>query len=220
MTEAERPLVLASTSKFRRALMDRVGLPFECRAPDYDERAEDHQFEAMGPEAFAMHLARGKAHSLRDAYSRAYILAGDQLAVIEGDDGRLVQMHKPPTAEAAIAQLMRLRGRTHRLITGVVLLALDERQPPREFTTLAEQRMTMRRFSEAEAAAYVAAYEPLDSNGAYHIEDAGIRLFERIEGPDFTAIMGLPLLSVCALLRQVGLLPQDDPHDDARAEHP
>lgn len=103
---------------------------------------------------------------------------------------------------------MRLRGRTHALITGVALLnaatgEIDER--------VDHQRLTMRRYSEAEAAAYIRAHRPLDCVGSYRIEDAGIRLFAAIEGQDFTGIIGLPLLAVGGLLRTRGLMPGDSP---------
>ena len=196
-------LVLASTSRYRRELLARLEVDFEALAPDFDEAAETHRFAELGPEAFARSLARGKARSLAPLRPQAWILAADQIAVVDGE-----LLHKPGTEEAAIAQLMRLRGRTHALITGVALLnaatgELDER--------VDHQRLTMRRYSEAEAAAYIRAHRPLDCVGSYRIEDAGIRLFAAIEGQDFTGIIGLPLLAVGGLLRTRGLMPGDSP---------
>jgi septum formation protein len=195
------PLILASTSRGRIELLARLEIPFTCEAPNFDERAEDHRFAELGPHAFALALARGKARSLagRVPGSEAWVLAADQLAILDEPDGPVL-LHKPGTEQRAIEQLMQLRGRTHRLITAVVLT-----RGAVEHHELDEQRLTMRAFDRAEAAAYVTRHRPLESVGSYHIEDAGIRLFERVDG-DYTGIMGLPLLAVCRLLRAAGLL--------------
>ncbi len=193
--------MLASTSRYRAELLARLELPFDTRAPDFDERAHDHRFAELAPHEFALTLARGKAESLRAELPRAWILAADQIAVIDRPEGPEL-LHKPETVERAVAQLMQLRGRTHRLITAVVL----QGDQGFERHAIDEQRLYLRAFGEAEARAYVERHRPLDCVGSYRIEDAGIKLFERIEGGDFTGIMGLPLLSVCSLLREAGLL--------------
>lgn len=190
-------LVLASTSRWRAELLARLELPFEQAAPRFDERGEDGRFAELGPRAFALHLARGKARSLDEG--EAWILAADQIAVLDEADGPAL-LHKPGTEARAVEQLMRLRGRTHRLITAVVLARARV-----EHHEIDEQRLTMRRFERAEAEAYVARHRPVDSVGAYHVEDAGIRLFATIEG-DYTGIIGLPLLAVCRLLRAARLM--------------
>jgi septum formation protein len=192
-------LILASTSRWRLELFARLEVPFTCLAPDYDERAQDHRFPELGPHAFALELARGKARSLMGSHPDAWVLAADQLAILDELDGPVI-LHKPGTEERAIEQLMQLRGRTHRLITGVVLM-----RGATEHQEVDEQHLTMRAFERAEAADYVARHRPVESAGSYHIEDAGIRLFERIDG-DHTGIMGLPLLAVCRLLRAAALL--------------
>ncbi|KIG16699.1 Septum formation protein Maf [Enhygromyxa salina] len=192
-------LVLASTSRWRAELLARLELPFTCAAPRFDERGEDHRFAQLGPQAFALHLARGKAQSLAADHD-AWILAADQLAVLDEPGGPQL-LHKPGTSARAVEQLMRLRGRTHQLVTAVVLT-----RGAVEHHEIDQQHLTMRAFSLVEAQDYVTKHQPLDSVGAYHIEDAGIRLFERIEGGDFTSIMGLPLLVVCRLLRLAEVL--------------
>ena len=98
---------------------------------------------------------------------------------------------------------MRLSGRTHQLITGVCLL---EAGTGRSLEALDHQELTMRQFERDEAQAYVTRHSPLDCAGSYRIEDAGIKLFERIVGGDYTGIIGLPLLAVAALLRRAQLL--------------
>jgi septum formation protein len=196
------PLILASTSRWRIELLARLDVPFRSVAPNFDERAEDHRLAELGPHAFALALARGKARSLEDRERDAWVLAADQLAVLDEPDGPLL-LHKPGTEQRAVEQLMQLRGRTHRLISGVVLVRGEI-----EHHEIDEQHLTMRSFDRAEAEAYVARHRPVDSAGSYHIEDAGIRRFERIDsrGGDHTGIMGLPLLAVCRLLRTAGLL--------------
>jgi septum formation protein len=196
-----RTLVLASTSTYRRDLLDRLGVPFTVAAPPVDERAYDHRFEQLDDTAFAAELARAKANSLRTAWPDAWILAADQIAVLPGPLRLL--LHKPGSARGAIEQLMQLAGRTHVLTTAVTLL--DARTGV-HLEAANTHRLSMRPFPVEEAEAYVHKYAPLDCVGAYRIEDAGIALFESIEGNDQTGIVGLPLMAVAGLLRQVGVL--------------
>lgn len=195
-----RPLVLASTSRYRHKLLTQLDLPFVAAAPEFDERPEDHRFAALGAEGFALYLAHAKASSLRTSHPDGWILAADQIVVLP--PGEL--LHKPETAERAVEQLMRMSGQQILLITGVVLLDAVT-GVARE--AVDRHTLTLRAFGRAEAEAYVARHLPLDCAGSFRIEDAGIALFERIEGADFTSIIGLPLLAVCRLLRGVGLLP-------------
>jgi septum formation protein len=195
-------LVLASTSPSRAELLERLEISFEVLPPAYDEEMQVHRFGALGPEAFALHLARGKAESLRGERPDAWILAADQIGVLDAA-GAPRLLRKPRDAESAVARLMELAGRTHELVNGIVLSA-PAGGPLREIVD--RQRLTMRAFGRAEAADYVARHATAGCVGAYRIEDAGIKLFERIEGEDFTGIIGLPLLAVGRLLREAGLL--------------
>lgn len=195
-------LVLASGSRWRSELLARLELPFACERPEFDERAHDHRFAELGARGLALLLARGKAEAVAKTRPGDWILAADQIATLDEGDGPVL-LHKPGTEERAVAQLMRLRGRTHTLSTAVTLVGPEGSGfEAHEFD---EQHLTMREFDEAEARAYVERHRPVDSVGSYHIEDAGIRLFERIDG-DYTGIMGLPLLAVCRLLRRAGVL--------------
>lgn len=195
-----RPLVLGSTSRYRLKLLEQLDLPFVAAAPDFDERAEDHRFAALGAEGFALYLAHAKASSLRERHPDGWILAADQIVVLP--PGEL--LHKPETTARAVEQLMSMSGRQILLITGVVLLDAVT-GVARE--AVDRHTLTLRAFGRAEAEAYVTRHQPLDCAGSFRIEDAGITLFERIEGADFTSIIGLPLLAVCRLLRSIGLLP-------------
>lgn len=193
--------MLASTSRYRASLLERLDIPFTIAAPTFDERAHDDAFATTTDEDFALALARGKADSLRASFAGAWILAADQLAVLPVQEGVAVRtlLHKPGTREAAIDQLMRLAGKTHRLVTGVVLLA--DGHAWQDVDTVA---LTMRAFDRREAETYVDAHAPLDCVGSYRIEDAGIWLFDAVTGADPTSIMGLPLMTVARLLRRAG----------------
>lgn len=194
-------IVLASTSRYRRELMSRLDVEFETAAPDYDEEAQREHFESMTDEAFALMLGGGKADSLARRFDAHVIVAADQIAVLPGPPREL--LHKPGSEAAAIEQLMRLSGRTHHLTTGVVVL--DTRTGERH-QAVDRQTMTMRAFDRDEATRYVTRFQPLDCCGSYRIEDPGVALFERIDGHDYTGIIGLPLLSVARLLRRVGAM--------------
>ncbi len=199
-----RPLVLASTSRYRKLLMERLELPFTAVAPDYDERAEEAALGDLPPAELAERLSLGKAESLRARFPSAWILGSDQIPVIPGEPDEI--LYKPETEARAVDQLMQLAGRAHVMLTAVVLL---DAVTGTVTSALDRQVLVMRRYSRAEAQAYVRAHRPLDCAGSYRLEDPGIKLFERIEGGDYTGIIGMPLMSVTRLLRGAGLLPRD-----------
>ncbi len=184
-------LVLASTSPYRRELLDRLRVPYTAAPHRCDERATG----VADPVDLARALARGKAESIAGDHPGAHVLGSDQLVALDGE-----VLGKPGDEAGALAQLRRLSGRTHRLITAAALLAPDG--GVRE--ALDEHRMTMRALSDGEIARYVARERPFDCAGSYKIEGLGIALFEAVSGPDFTAVVGLPLLSVAAMLREAG----------------
>jgi septum formation protein len=173
--------------------MDRLGVEYEARAHNVDEDL----FKTAGtsPAELAQVLAREKALSLAAECPGAWVLGSDQVAVL-GDE----ILSKPGTAAKAEAQLTRLSGRSHELITAVALAA-----PTGEVEVWVERyRMRMRTLTSAEIARYVAADEPLDCCGSYRIESRGITLFDSLDGGDFTAIIGLPLIGVSRMLRRAG----------------
>lgn len=186
-------LVLASTSRYRRELLDRLALPYVAVSHRADESAPGPAGET--PDERAIRLAREKADSVAAAHPGAFILGSDQVVDLDGE-----VLGKPGTAEAAVAQLLRLAGRTHRLLTAVALRAPDGATS----TALDVHRMTMRPLDEPALRRVVERDQPLDCAGSYRIEAGGIALFERIEGEDFTAIVGLPLLTVVRLLAKAG----------------
>ncbi len=190
-----RRLVLASTSPYRRLLIERLGIPFEADAPDCDEDALKRP--GLSPRELALMLARAKAQSLSSKHAGAYILGSDQLVDLDGK-----VLGKPHTIEGAIAQLRSMRGRCHQLITAMALVtpsgAIEEH--------LDVHTLAMRDLSDESLARYVERERPLDCAGSYKIESGGIALFERIEGADFSAITGLPLMALTGMLRKHGFV--------------
>jgi septum formation protein len=193
LSSAPPRLVLASTSAYRRELLGRLGVGFTALAPLCDEEAL--KIAGEDPAAQALRLAEAKAASLRAQAPDAFVLGGDQLVSFQGRC-----LGKPHTHANAVAQLEAMQGQQHSLLTAIVLLAPDGSLTRHLDTHV----MTMRALSREELARYVARDRPLDCAGSYKIEAGGIALFERIEGADFTAITGLPLIALASLLRARG----------------
>jgi septum formation protein len=195
-------IVLASTSRHRRALMDRLGVAYEVAAPRCHERLD----APMHPRRATRELAERKARSVAAEHSGCIIVGADQMAWI--DD---TVLGKPGTEQAAVDQLVRLSGRTHELWTAVAVLC--PRAPGGLQTDVQVWRLTMRALTPAQARAYVRADGPLDCAGSYRFESGGAALFTALEGEDPTAVSGLPLMSLVAMLQRCGC----DPLDDAAA---
>lgn len=187
-------LVLASTSPYRRTLLERLGIPFRVRPPQVDEETLKAEEGALPPEILAMRLAGAKAWSLAAEEAQATIVACDQLVSLDG-----VPLGKPGTPQAARDQLARLAGQTHELVTALAVWRRGELHEHLDVT-----RLTMRPLEKAEIARYVQADQPLDCAGSYKIEARGIALFERIETGDHSAIIGLPLIALTTILRRLG----------------
>jgi septum formation protein len=186
-------LVLGSTSPYRRELLTRLAVPFDAIAPDVDE--ESVQRSGIEPDLVALRLAVAKTASVARHRSNAYVIGSDQVADLDGEI-----LGKPGHEAGAVEQLGRLAGRTHRLVTALALRAPDGTIR----THVDVHRMTLRALNPAEIERYVSRDQPLDCCGAYKIEGLGISLFERIDGEDFTAITGLPLIALGRLLREAG----------------
>ncbi len=187
------PLILASTSPYRRAQLEQLGVPFSCEAPGVDERAAEPQ--GATPREVAAALARAKALAVAARHPGAIVIGGDQVCVLDDE-----VLHKPGSAERAVEQLARLAGRTHRLISAICV-ARGERCVCHEDVT----ELDMRPLSEEERRRYVEADQPLDCAGSYKLEARGVTLFSAIRSADHSAIQGLPLLALCELLRAEGV---------------
>jgi septum formation protein len=191
------PILLASTSPSRRELLARLRLPFEAIAPDYAE--EDVPGLEAG--ALAVQHALGKARSLARRFPDRLVIGSDQVAeVVEGAGGRGRLLGKPGTAEAAVAQLQAMAGRQVAFHTGLAVARGE-----REETALEVVRVRLRPLTTEEIRAYVAAERPLGAAGSFHIEGLGIALMEAVEGRDFTALVGLPLIALVSLLERFGV---------------
>lgn len=187
-------LILASTSRFRRALLDRLGLPYEARAPQFEENAP----EGMHPHEIARSFAEAKARSI-EARHDTWIIGSDQVAELDGQI-----LRKTSTLEECREQLNQLSGRTHALHTSVALWSPSEQRLLAETVTV---KLTMRSLEPILINRYVALDQPIGSAGGYFFEGRGIGLFEDVRGGDDSAIVGLPLLSLCRLLRNAGIEP-------------
>jgi septum formation protein len=185
-------LVLASTSVYRRSLLERLGVPFRWRAPLCDE--EVLKSGETDPRSLAMTLAHSKASSLAVAEPDATLIGCDQAVSFQGQ-----VFGKPGTVAGAVDQLSAMAGQAHELITALVVVAGE-----RVFRHTDVTRLQMRRLSRGAIERYVAADQPLDCAGAYKLESRGIVLFERIESDDHTAVTGLPLIALVTILRELG----------------
>lgn len=183
-----RPLLLASTSPARRALLEQVGLPFSAVAPLVEETLDP----AGDPEAQARRLAEAKARAVAAGRPDALVIGADQVLVLEGR-----VLGKPADEAAARSQLRQMAGRQHALVTAVALVG-DGIWLGQERTTLQVRDLT-----DDEIDAYVATGEWQGCAGGYRLEGRGLALFERIEG-DFTNVLGLPVPLLLGELRRRG----------------
>ncbi|HMV05690.1 MAG TPA: Maf family nucleotide pyrophosphatase [Accumulibacter sp.] len=184
-----RPIVLASSSPYRRELLGRLGLPFVIANPAIDETPLADE----APAATALRLAEAKARAVTGDHPTALIIGSDQVACLAGR-----VFGKPGTHQAAVEQLRALRGRSVSFITALCLLdAPTGRAQTRSVTTL----VTFRALSDDEIARYLQREQAYNCAGSAKSEGLGIALLERIEGDDPNALIGLPLIALCELLR-------------------
>lgn len=184
-------LILASTSIYRRELLERLQLPFDSVRPDTDESA----LPGEGPEALAQRLAEAKATAVAVQHPDAWVIGSDQVAELEGQ-----ALGKPGGREAAIAQLLAMSGRQVRFRTAVCLARLG--YPSR--VALDTTTVAFRMLGPAEIGRYVDAEQPFDCAGSFKVEGLGIVLFDAIDSRDPTALIGLPLIATAGLLRNAG----------------
>lgn len=186
-------LVLASSSVYRAQLLDKLGLPFERVDPSIDETPG--ALEAPGE--LVARLARGKALAVANAYPNAVVIGSDQVAVC-GE----TMLGKPGTATRARAQLAELSGKEVVFLTSLCVFNTASSQMHQEVVSTP---VTFRELSASEIADYVDRESPLDCAGAFKSEGLGIALFERIGGDDPNALIGLPLIALCSMLRAEGI---------------
>lgn len=183
-------LVLASASPRRRQLLQQLGLAVEVRPADVDESA----LPGEQPGDHVERLARTKAQAVAARESNALVIGGDTVVVLDGEI-----LTKPVDARDAVAMLLRLQGREHRVDTGVAVAAPEGRT----VSAVVSAAVRFRPFDRTLAEAYVATGEPADKAGAYGIQGYGSVLVEEVRG-DYFAVMGLPVARVVVLLEELG----------------
>ena len=188
-----RPLVLGSTSRYRRELLQRLNLPFEVCAPDVDETPCPDET----PVELARRLALAKARAVAAKFPQAVVIGSDQVADLNGEP-----LGKPGNHDRAVAQLRRMSGQTVMFQTALAVVCL---QTGFEALDLASVRVEFRPLSDDAIEQYLRTEQPYDCAGSAKSEGLGIALLESIDNDDPTALVGLPLIRTCRLLRQAGL---------------
>ncbi len=188
-----RTLILGSTSAYRRELLQRLRLPFEVHSPDVDETP----LAGEAPAALALRLALAKAQAVAQRFPQAIVIGSDQVADLHGEP-----LGKPGNHANAVVQLRRMRGQTVIFQTAVAVVCHASGFAQ---TELAQVKVQFRHVSDAAIEAYLQAEQPYDCAGSAKSEGLGIALLERIDNHDPTALVGLPLILTCRLLRAAGM---------------
>jgi septum formation protein len=187
-----RPLVLGSSSPYRRELLSRLRLHFTVESPDVDES----QRSGEAPRELALRLAVAKALAVAAKFPEAIVIGSDQVAELAGE-----ALGKPGSHERAVAQLRQMRGETVVFHTAVAVVCT---QTGFEQVELAPVKVNFRRFTDAEIETYLRLEQPYDCAGSARSEGLGVALLDAIESDDPTALVGLPLIRTCRMLRAAG----------------
>ncbi len=190
---ASRPLVLGSTSRYRRELLERLRVPFAVTAPDVDETP----LPGEAPLALAQRLALAKAQAVAALHPHAVVIGSDQVADLHGEP-----LGKPGTHERAVAQLRRMRGQVVVFQTALAVVCQETAFVQQD---VAAVQVLFRDLSDAEIEAYLLAEQPYDCAGSAKSEGLGIALLERIDNDDPTALIGLPLIRTARMIRAAGV---------------
>jgi septum formation protein len=186
------PLILGSSSPYRRELLARLRIPFDVAVPDIDETP----LAGEAPEATALRLSRRKAEAIAARHPCALVIGSDQVCTLDG-----AQIGKPGSHEKALAQLQQMRGRTVTFHSALCLL--DSRTGEAQLADV-QTRATFRDLPDAELDAYLRLETPYDCAGSAKAEGLGIALLARVESDDPTALIGLPLIALTGMLRAAG----------------
>jgi septum formation protein len=188
-----RSVVLGSTSRYRRELLERLRIPFSVSAPGVDETP----LPGEAPQALARRLALAKARAVAALHPDAVVIGSDQVADLAGQ-----ALGKPGEHARAVQQLRQMRGQTVVFQTALAVVCLASGY---EQVDLAEVRVVFRDLSDDEIEAYLQAEQPYDCAGSAKSEGLGIALLESIDNDDPTALVGLPLIRTARMLRQAGV---------------
>jgi septum formation protein len=196
-SSAPSRLILASSSPYRRELLERLRLPFEVMAPDVSETP----LAGEQPEATALRLAREKAAAVAARSPGSIVIGSDQVATLDGE-----QIGKPGDHARALAQLQKMRGRE--VVFHTALCVWDGRATaltgPAQLENI-QTVVTFRNLPDAELDAYLRIEQPYDCAGSAKNEGLGIAILERIDSSDPTALTGLPMIALTAMLRKAGV---------------
>ncbi|MBC7604794.1 MAG: septum formation inhibitor Maf [Ramlibacter sp.] len=191
--EIPRSLVLGSSSPYRRELLSRLKLPFEVAVPDLDETP----LEGESPRNLSLRLALAKARAVAKRYPHAVVIGSDQVADLAGDP-----IGKPGTHERAVAQLQRMRGQTVVFHTAIAVVCSETGF---EQLDVAPVNVKFRDLTDEEIESYLRAEPAYDCAGSARSEALGIALLDAIDSDDPTALVGLPLIRTCRMLRAAGI---------------
>ncbi|BCG64722.1 MAG: septum formation protein [Methyloprofundus sp.] len=186
-------LVLASSSEYRKTLLEKLNLHFVCTHPNIDESAKTLE----SPTELALRLAEEKAKSLATTYPKHFIIASDQVAIINH-----IQLHKPGNKQAAIEQLRLSSGKQVKFYTSVCVLDTTNNQLKSAIDICT---VHFKNLSEQQIKHYINIEQPYNCAGSFKSEGLGIALFERIEGDDPNALIGLPLIKLIELLQELNI---------------
>jgi len=191
------PLILASSSPYRKETLNKLGLHFNCASPEIDESA--HTGET--PNELVMRLAIEKAQAVAKSYSQALIIGSDQVAVVGSE-----VMTKPHTHANAVKQLQRSSGQVVTFLTSLCLLNSHTGEHQ---VTLSPYSVEFLTLEEQQIENYLKTEQPYNCAGSFKSEGLGITLFKRFEGNDPNSLIGLPLIDLTAMLRKEGIEPLD-----------
>ncbi|EON94142.1 Maf-like protein [Marinobacter lipolyticus SM19] len=191
-----QPLLLASSSPYRRELLQRLGLPFTCASPNIDESIQPRETA----EALAIRLAAQKARALAPSHPGYWIIGSDQVACLP--DGSI--LNKPGNHEQAVRQLTRSSGQRVSFLTGLALMDTDTGAIQ---THCEPFQVQFRTLETMEIETYLQREQPYDCAGSFKMEGLGIALFESLEGRDPNSLVGLPLIALTDMLRAWGMNP-------------
>ena len=191
-------LILASTSPYRKQLLEKLGLPFECASPEVDELP----LPGETPRSLVLRLAQAKAQALAVRFPNHLIIGSDQVCLLDGEI-----TGKPHTEENARLQLKKASGNVVTFYTGLALYNSANGQLQTECEPF---DVHFRHLSEQEINAYIRKENPRNCAGSYKSEGLGIALFDRLEGRDPNTLIGLPLIALCKMLRRESFNPLAD----------
>lgn len=193
LSSPPRPLVLGSTSRYRRELLSRLGVPFEVAAPDVDETPHPGEL----PLALAARLALAKAQAVAALFPHAVVIGSDQVADLHGEP-----LGKPGTHARATEQLRRMRGQVVIFQTALAVVCIETGFVQQD---VAQVKVLFRDLTDDEIENYLQTEQPYDCAGSAKSEGLGIALLERIDNDDPTALIGLPLIRTARMIRAAGI---------------